>query len=171
LWYSPAYVDQVIDKMTADLAAADPQNAAYYDQQKTQYKTVGLKEYRDTISTIRQKYQGTPVGASESIFVYTAGALGLNLITPPDYMKAISEGTDPSPADKATIQNQITSRSIKVFVYNSQNSTPEVKALVAQARAKGIPVSDVTETLAPASLTFQEWQTRQLKQLLAALGG
>jgi zinc/manganese transport system substrate-binding protein len=171
LWYSPAYVDQVIDKMTADLAAADPQNAAYYDQQKTQYKTVGLKVYRETISTIKQKYQGTPVGASESIFVYTAGALGLNLITPPDYMKAISEGTDPSPADKATIQNQITSRSIKVFVYNSQNSTPEVKALVAQARAKGIPVSDVTETLAPANLTFQEWQTRQLKQLLAALGG
>jgi zinc/manganese transport system substrate-binding protein len=171
LWYSPAYVDRVVDKIAADLAAADPQDAAYFDQQKAQYQRVGLKDYHDTINTIRRRYQGTPVGASESIFAYLAPALGLNLITPPEYLKAISEGTDPSAADKATIQEQIASRSIKVFVYNSQNSTPEVKALVAQARAKGIPVSEVTETLAPANLTFQDWQTNQLNKLLAALGG
>jgi zinc/manganese transport system substrate-binding protein len=171
LWYSPAYVDLVVDKIAADLAAADPQDAAYFDQQKAQYRTVGLKGYHDTVNTIKQKYEGTPVGASESIFAYLAPALGLNLITPPEYLKAISEGTDPSAADKATIQDQIASRSIKVFVYNSQNSTPEVKALVAQAKARGIPVSEVTETLAPANVTFQDWQTNQLSKLLAALGG
>jgi zinc/manganese transport system substrate-binding protein len=171
LWYSPPYVDRVVDKIAADLAAVDPQDAAYFDLQKTQYKTVGLKDYHDTINTIKQKYQGTPVGASESIFGYLAEALALNLITPPEYLKAISEGTDPSAADKATIQDQIASKSIRVFVYNSQNSTPEVKALVAAAKAKGIPVAQVTETLSPANLTFQDWQTSQLKQLLAALGG
>ena len=171
LWYSPAYVDRVIDRIAADLAAADPRDAAYFEQQKSQYRTIGLKDYHDTINRIRQRYQGTPVGASESIFAYLAGALALNLVTPPEYLKAISEGTDPSAADKATIQEQISSRAIRVFVYNSQNSTPEVKALVAQAKAKGIPVAEVTETLAPANLTFQVWQTNQLKQLLAALGG
>lgn len=171
LWYSPAYVDRVVARIAADLAAVDPRDAAYFDQQRARYMTVGLKEYHDTIDTIGQRYRGTPVGASESIFAYLAEALALNLVSPPGYLKAISEGTDPSAADKATIQGQIASRSIKAFVYNSQNSTPEVKALVAQARAKGIPVSEVTETLEPANLTFQDWQANQLKKLQAALGG
>lgn len=171
LWYSPGYVDKVIDRINADLDAISPPDASYFDQQKTQYRTVGLKEYLDTINTIRQKYHGTPVGASESIFAYLSDALGLDLLTPNQYLKAISEGTDPSASDKATVDQQITNRSITVFVYNTQNSTKDVSALVGRAKALKIPVAEVTETLTPAGATFQEWQTRQLKGLLAALGG
>jgi zinc/manganese transport system substrate-binding protein len=171
LWYSPAYVDRVIDRINADLDAIAPQNATYFDQQKAQFRTVGLKDYLATLATIRQKYQGTRVGATESIFAYLADATGLNLITPPEYMKAISEGTDPSAADKATIEQQISSKSIKILVFNSQNSTKDVVALVDRARAQKIPVAQVTETLTPAGATFQDWQTRQLQGILTALGG
>ncbi len=171
MWYSPAYVDRVIDKIVSDLEAIDPGHASYFDQQKTVYKTTGLKAYRDTINAIKTKYNGTAVGATESIFSYLAEGTGLNLITPPDYLKAISEGTDPSPADKATVEQQIAGKKIKVFVFNTQNSTPDVKSLVAKAQAKGIAISHVTETLAPANLTFQDWQTSQLKEMLVALGG
>ena len=86
-------------------------------------------------------------------------------------MKAISEGTDPSPSDKATVLQQITGKKIKVLVFNAQNSTPDVASLVDKARAQGIPIARVTETLAPANSSFQDWQTNQLKELLAALGG
>jgi zinc/manganese transport system substrate-binding protein len=55
------------------------------------------------------------------------------------------------------------------LVFNSQNSTPDVQALVDKARAKGIPVSSVTETLEPANLTFQDWQSKQLQSLRDAL--
>ena len=171
MWYSPDYVAKVIDKINADLDALDPQDASYFDQQKAQYLAVGLKDYLGTLAAIKQRYHGTPVGATESIFVYLSDALNLNLITPPEYMKAISEGTDPSAADKATIEHQISSKSIKVFVFNSQNSTKDVVALVDKARAQKIPVAQVTETLTPANATFQDWQTRQLQGLLAALGG
>ena len=171
MWYSPPLVDKVIDKITTDLDTIDPADASYFDQQKSEYKTVALKDYLDTIATIKQKYAGTPVGATESIFSYLADALGLNLVTPYEYLKAISEGTDPSPADKAEVQREISTNSIKVFVFNTQNSTKDVVALVNQAKAKNIPVSTVTETLSPANLTFQDWQTNQLKALLAALGG
>jgi zinc/manganese transport system substrate-binding protein len=171
LWYSPEYVYKVIDRINADLDAISPQNASYFDQQKSQYRTVAMKEYLDTINTIRQKYHGTPVGASESIFVYISDAVGLDLLTPPGYLKAISEGTDPSASDKATVDQQIANRSIKAFVFNTQNSTKDVAALVAKAKAQKIPVAEVTETLTPSGATFQDWQTRQLKGLLAALGG
>lgn len=170
-WYSPDHVDRVIDKITSDLDAIDPQDAAFFDQQKAQYKTIALNDYTATLSTIKQKYRGTPVGATESIFVYIADYTGLKLLTPPDYMKAISEGTDPGAADKATVEQQISSKAIKVLVFNSQNSTKDVVAQVNKAKAQKIPVAEVTETLAPAGATFQEWQTKQLKGLLAALGG
>jgi zinc/manganese transport system substrate-binding protein len=171
MWYSPIYVDKVIDKIASDLAAIDPGDASYFDQQRTAYKTTALKAYHDTINAIKVKYSGVPVGASESIFSYLATDTGLNLITPYDYLKAISEGTDPSPADKATVVQQINDKKIKVFVFNTQNSTPDVQSLVDKAKAKGIAISRVTETLSPANLTFQDWQTNQLKELLAALGG
>jgi zinc/manganese transport system substrate-binding protein len=171
MWYSPDIVAKVIDRLTADLKQLDGGQAAYLDQESLAFKTAGLKDYHDTIAAIKQKYAGTPVGATESIFAYMAPALGLDLITPPAYLKAISEGTDPSAADKATVDRQVTTRQVKVFVFNSQNSTPDVQSVVGKARAAGIPVVQITETLSPAGATFQDWQTAQLKALLAALGG
>lgn len=171
MWYSPTYVDQVIDKITSDLESLDSRDASFFDQQKTRYKTVALKDYSDTIATIKQKYHGTPVGATESIFSYLAESLSLGLLTPSGYLKAISEGTDPTAADKAAVEQEIATRSIKVFVFNSQNSTPEVVSLVNKARAQNIRVVQITETLTPTNLSFQDWQTEQLKALLVALGG
>ena len=62
-------------------------------------------------------------------------------------------------------------RSLKVLVFNAQNSTPDVRAVVDRAEAQRLPVVAITETQAPADLTYQDWQTRQLNALLAALGG
>jgi len=170
LWYSPEYVGQVVDRIAGDLGQLDNSDAAALYQQGEDYKNKGLKAYHDTIGAIKQKYTGTKVGATESIFTYLAEGTGLDLITPPGYLNAISEGADPSAADKATVESQIATRAIKVFVYNSQNSTPEVQGLVAKARAKTIPVVSVAETMLPAGATFQDWQTAQLNRLLQALG-
>src|SRR5205823_14064728 len=106
---------------------------------------------------------------SESVFEPLAEALGLRLATPPSFLKAISEGTEPTAADKATIDRQIARRQIKVWVFNSQNSTPDVQRITDAARKKGIPVTTITETLTPPSVSFQDWQSRQLEALAAAL--
>ena len=171
MWYSPSYVDQVVDRMGSDLAKIDSADASTITQQAAQYKSTGLKDYHDTVSAIKAKYSGTRVGATESIAAYLADGTGLNLVTPSSYLKAVSEGTDPSAADKAEVQNEIASRSIKVFIFNSQNSTPDIRGLVDKATAQGIPVVKITETPAPSTATFQDWQTAQLKDLLHALGG
>jgi zinc/manganese transport system substrate-binding protein len=171
MWYSPLYVDQVVDRIASDLAKIDSADASYFQQTGAIYKTTGLKDYHDTINTIKGKYAGTRIGATESIVSYLADGLSLDLITPYTYLKAISEGTDPSASDKAEIQREIDTKAIKVFVFNSQNSTPDVQSLVDRAHAKRIPVTTVTETLVPAASTFQDWQTGQLRNLLAALGG
>jgi zinc/manganese transport system substrate-binding protein len=168
-WYSPTDVDKVADAITAGLKKADPGDGAYFDTQRQNLDNAGLATYHQLINAIKAKYAGTPVGASESIFAPLADALGLNLITPPSFLKAISEGTDPSAADKATIDAQITGKQIKVYVYNSQNSTPDVTRQVEEANKAGIPVSTVTETLSPAGASFQAWQSTQLQALQTAL--
>jgi zinc/manganese transport system substrate-binding protein len=160
-WYSPSYVGRVIDRIASDLGTAAT---------AAQFKSAGLHDYLAAIDAIRGKYTGTKVGATESIFVYLADATGLDLVTPSGYLNAISEGTDPTAADKATVLRQVTNHEIKVLVFNSQNSTPEVAAVVDRARAVGVPVVAVTETLVPAGATFQDWQTAQLRALLHALG-
>ncbi|MFI1912853.1 metal ABC transporter solute-binding protein, Zn/Mn family [Nocardia sp. NPDC020380] len=168
-WYSPASVAKVVDAIVADYKQADPADAAYFDQQRTNFNTVTLGKYNSLIADIKTKYAGTPVGASESIFAPLSDALGLELITPPEFLKAISEGTDPSAADKSAIDKQIATKALKVYVFNSQNSTPDVQAQVDASKKQGIPVSTVTETLAPADATFQDWQSAQLQALEDAL--
>lgn len=170
-WYSPSDVEKVADTITADLKKIDPADAGYFDAQRQTFETTGLAQYHQLISEIKAKYAGVPVGASESIFSPLAEALGLNLVTPPSFLKAISEGTDPSAADKATIDAQITGKKIKVYVFNSQNSTPDVSAQVSAAKAAGIPVVAVTETLSPKGASFQDWQSAQLRPLVSALAG
>jgi zinc/manganese transport system substrate-binding protein len=168
-WYSPTDVEKIADAITADLKRIDPADAGYFDAQRQNFETQGLAQYHQLINEIRTKYAGTPVGASESIFAPLSDALGLDLITPASFLKAISEGTDPSAADKATIDAQINDKKIKVYVFNSQNSTPDVSEQVKAARARGIPVAAVTETLSPATASFQDWQSAQLRALAAAL--
>ena len=168
-WYNPTNVQRVINKMVADFQALDPADRSYFDGQRASFNTVALKRYDATIAAIRAKYSGTPVGASESIFAMLAPSLGLKLITPYSFLKAISEGTDVSAGDKETIDSQITHHQIKIYVYNSQNVTPDVQAQLNEVKSEHIPYATITETLAPASTTYQAWQTKQLLGIMAAL--
>jgi zinc/manganese transport system substrate-binding protein len=168
-WYSPSNVQQTIDAIVGDYRKLEPKDAGYFGDRKTRFETHGLAQYKQLIATIKRKYQGVPVGASESIFAPLGQALGLRLLTPPSFLRAISEGAEPTAADKTTIDRQIADRQIKVWVYNGQNSTPDVKRITDAARKRGIPIATVTETPVPGSASFQAWQSRQLQSLAAAL--
>ena len=168
-WYDPADVTRVAHTITADLQRLDPPHQRYFAQRLSQLDAHGLAGYHRLIAQIRARYSGTPVGASESIFALQAPALGLDLITPPGFMKATSEGSEVTAQDTVTTERQLTARQIKVWVYNSQNVTPEIQRLNRAARAADIPTVTVTETLSPASDSFQQWQVAQLTRLQAAL--
>jgi zinc/manganese transport system substrate-binding protein len=168
-WYSAAHVRQVIAAITADYQRLDPADAAYFTRQQHWFETTALARYNQLIAQIKATYAGTPVGASESIVSPLADTLGLKMLTPYSFLKAISEGSEPTAQDKATIDAQIKNKQIKVYIYNSQNATPDVAAQVKEAQAEQIPVTTVTETLAPAGATFQQWQVSQLQRLQSAL--
>jgi zinc/manganese transport system substrate-binding protein len=168
-WYDPAEVQRTAGAITGDLQRLDPRHSNYFAQRLRRFQTRGLTDYHHLIDRISTRYAGVPVGASESIFALLAPSLGLKLITPPGFMKAVSEGGEATAADVALAERQLDTRALKVWVYNSQNVTPEIQRLNGLARGHGIPVATVTETLSPATDSFQQWQVSQLRALQAAL--
>jgi zinc/manganese transport system substrate-binding protein len=168
-WYVPADVHRVVDEMTAALDRVDPADAAYFDARADRLRSDGLKAYDDEVARIRTAYAGSPIAVSESVFAGMADALGLVVRTPPSFAAAVSEGNEPTARDKESVDRQIAERQVKVFVYNSQNTTPDVAALASAAARAGIPVVAVTETLSPRGATFQDWQQGQLTELERAL--
>jgi zinc/manganese transport system substrate-binding protein len=167
-WYYPDYVTRVADQITSDYKSIDSADAAYFDQQRAAF-TTALKPYTQRLAEIKAKFSGAPVAATESIFVYMATALSLNLISPTEFMNAVAEGTDPPASAVITFQNQITSRQAKVLVYNVQTATAVTTNIKHLAALADIPVVGVSETLQPESATFQDWQLAQLLALENAL--
>jgi zinc/manganese transport system substrate-binding protein len=168
-WYSPADVATVVAAISAGLAQADPADASYFESRRQHFERVELAGYHRLIAEIRARFAGSRIGASESIIAPLAQALGLDLITPAGLLQAVSEGSEPSAADKATSEAQLRGRAVQVYLYNSQNATPDVAAQLAAAREAGVPVVPVTETVNPPEASFQQWQVDQLEALRAAL--
>lgn len=168
-WYSPAHVLAIVDHISAALAHLDPADASYFAQRRAQFLAQGLARYDQLRGEIRARYAGVPVGYSESIFRPLGEDLGLRLLTPYSFAKAIAEGTDVTAQDKQTVDAQAAGRQIEVWIFNSQNVTPDVQRVNAIVREHHIPVATVTETLTPQSASFEQWQAAELEGLRAAL--
>jgi zinc/manganese transport system substrate-binding protein len=168
-WYYPADVYAVVDRITADYQRLDPVDASFFAARKQTFETQALARYNALRREIRAKYAGSPVGYSESIFEGLGEDLGLRLLTPYSFVKAIAEGTDVTAQDKQTVDAQAREGRIKVWIFNSQNVTPDVQRVSQIAGERHIPVATVTETLAPTSDTFEHWQVVQLEGLMRAL--
>ncbi|MGH3008408.1 MAG: metal ABC transporter solute-binding protein, Zn/Mn family [Gaiellaceae bacterium] len=168
-WYSPESVQKVVHTVVADYERLDPADKAYFAAQERHFETVSLAAYNRLRAEIRRRFAGVPVGYSESIFQPLGQALGLKLLTPYSFAKAVAEGTEINAQDKQTVDAQAQRRLIKVWVYNSQNATPDIQRINSICRARHIPIATVTETLAPASDSFEQWQVAELDSLTKAL--
>jgi zinc/manganese transport system substrate-binding protein len=167
-WYNPDYVERVANQITSDYKALDPGASAYFTQQRQVFEN-GLTQYHQRLAEIKSKFAGRKVGATESIFVYQANYLGLDLISPPDFMQAVAEGNDPPADSVVTFEQQVQQKQITVLVYNAQTITLVTDHLKQLAVAQGIPLVQVTETIQPPDVSFQDWQVAQLLELQNAL--
>ena len=135
-WYSPGNVQQVISAIVADYKQLDPADAAYFDREQASFETKGLGAYKAEIATIKRKYVGVPVGASESIFAPLAQALGLDLLTPYSFLNAISEGNEPTAGDKITIDRQIAKKADQGVGREQPEQHPRCAAIHRLRRAR-----------------------------------
>ena len=168
LWYDPATMPAVARAIAAALAKADPAHAADYQARLAAFLS-SLKPIDDKVEAIRKKFGGTPVTASEPVFGYMAGALGLTMRNE-RFQLSIMNDTEPAAGDVAAFERDLKEHRVRVMFYNKQASDKIVQHLVDIARAAKVPVVGVTE-LVPAGMTFQDWLLSELTDTEKALAG
>lgn len=169
VWYNPATVTAVADAVTAELTKLAPDAKDYFAKQRSAF-TDSMKPYTDEISAIKAGASGKTYATTESVFDYMATAVGLQNKTPEGYQAAASNEADPSPADLDAFLKLLGAKGVDVLIYNTQTEGSVPEQIRSAAESAGIPVVNVTETVAPDAKSFEAWQVNQLTALAKALG-
>lgn len=167
-WYESTTIPKVAQAVAQALTRVDPGNAAFY---RDRYRAflASLRPLAREIAALKTRCAGAPVAVTEPVFNYMAAAIGLTVVTPVAFQKAIEEGTDPPAAAVAQMEDLLRTHRVRVLVYNTQTVSPITTRVRQLARQAGIPVVGVSETEPPGT-SYQRWMLNQLQALDAALG-
>jgi zinc/manganese transport system substrate-binding protein len=168
IWYSIENMQAVAQQVAEKLKSLDATHASTFESNFQTFK-VALGTVQQKINEIKSKHNGTPVGLTETIFLYQSGPLGLNVLTPEAFQKAVAEANDPPASAAATAEDQVRNKQVKVLIYNEQTSDPATRKLRDAASAVFVPIVPVTETM-PKNKNYQGWMLDQLNDLAGKLG-
>ncbi|MEU1936308.1 metal ABC transporter solute-binding protein, Zn/Mn family [Streptomyces coeruleorubidus] len=167
VWYDFPTVARVADRISAALAKADPADAAAFRKNATAFKAE-LTPLEGKEARIKKEHGGEAVAITEPVPLYMTEASGLVNRTPAAFSEAIEEGDDVSPRVLQESLALFGGRKVEVLVYNEQTSGPQTEKSEAAAKAAGIPVVPVTETL-PKGEDYLGWMTANVDALASAL--
>jgi zinc/manganese transport system substrate-binding protein len=168
LWYSPTFVYEIADAVTAELQTIAPDAALYFAEQSTSWRTA-MAPYDQAIASIRNAHTGATYAATEPVFAYMAEAVGLVDRTPTGYAIASAQESEPAPGDLHDVETVLERGDVDVVIYNTQTEGSLTEQLRERADRSGIPVVEVTESLPPGATSFVVWQVGQLDALTDAL--
>ena len=157
----------VADQIAGRLAETKPERADEYRSRAAEFG----RRADDILSSQRSIATAHPdasVVSTEPVAHYLLRAADLTDKTPPGYVKAVGQDTDPSPADVAAMLDLLSRREVTALLYNEQTVTEVTRRIRTAAEAAGIPVVVISETL-PAGKDYLGWQADTTAALAAAL--
>ncbi|ANS63267.1 ChaT2 protein [Streptomyces lincolnensis] len=167
VWYDFPTVAKVTDSIAAALGKADPGAAAIFTKNAEAFKAK-LKPLEAKEAQIKKEHGGEGVAITEPVPLYMLDASGLVDKTPAAFSEAIEEGDDVSPKVLQATLALFSAKQVEALVYNAQTSGPQTEKSEAAAKAAGIPVVRVTETL-PEGKDYLGWMTGNVDALAGAL--
>jgi zinc/manganese transport system substrate-binding protein len=167
LWYDPATMPAVARALASDLAALQPAHAAYFQANAAAF-VASLKPWFAALAAFAKSFPDTPVAVTEPVGDYMLQSAGADILTPFTLQAAIMNGTDPAPQDVTAETALFTGHKIKIFVYNQQVTDPLTDSFLSLARANGIPVVGVYETM-PAGYGYASWMLAEVRALSKAV--
>jgi zinc/manganese transport system substrate-binding protein len=170
IWYDTARLPEVASAIATELTRLDPADGSVFASNAHTFDR-SLKAILNVISEIKARYSGTQIAYTERVPGYLVDAAGLKLGVPAGFPQAVEDGEDPSPSDTAAFDAAVQNRTVKLLLYNGQVTDAETTKIKQLATSSGVPIVGVTETMPPTDKTFQAWQLRQAREILAALGG
>lgn len=167
VWYDIPTVDATANAIAEQLGEIDPDGADTYARNAEAFRTQ-LRAVSETTAGIASAHRDAPIAQTEPIAHYLIQAASLKDLTPPAFVGAVENGTDPSPASIAETRQLFADKKVRVLVYNVQTEDKVTRNVRETAEAAGIPVVEVTETL-PEGMDFVQWQTRTAQSLADAM--
>lgn len=166
LWYDPTTMPVLARAISTQLQQLDPAHATDYKQNLTQVLS-SLKQIDQRIAIMKTRHAGKAVTATEPVFNYMAGALGLTMRNE-RFQLAVMNGTEPRAGDIAAFERDLKTRQVRVLIYNNQASDASAKRMQQLALKAGVPVVGISETM-PAGKHYQDWILSELDSLDKAL--
>ncbi|MFF7162281.1 metal ABC transporter solute-binding protein, Zn/Mn family [Streptomyces sp. NPDC008086] len=167
VWYDFPTVARLADRIATALAEADPADAATFTRNAKAFEDK-LKPLEQKEARIKADHGGEQVAITEPVPLYMLQAAGLENATPEEFSEAIEEGDDVSARTLQQTLALFTGKKVKALVYNEQTSGPQTEKAEQAAKAAGIPVVPVTETL-PHGKDYLGWMTANVDALASAL--
>lgn len=168
MFYDYATVGKVVDAIVADFRTADPSHAELFASRGAvlQKKIQALEASALNLS---RATAGAEVAITEPVPGYLLAALGMNVVTPVAFSRAIENGTDAPAGVLAQTLATVGPGGAQLLVYNVQAGGPQTDAVLAAAKKAGIPAVPVSETL-PTGFDYVTWQRGVLATIAQALG-
>ena len=168
LWYKPGTMPAVANAIAADLAPLQPAHASYFKANAAAF--IGsLAGWNNALAAFKAKYPNTPVATTEPVADYMLQAAGANNLTPFAFQADIMNGTDPSAQNVAVERSLFTQHKVKVFLYNQQVTNSLTASFITLAKANGIPVVGVYETMPVPGYDYQSWMLAEVQALQKAV--
>src|SRR6201996_4911696 len=168
LGYSPATMPAVATAIATDLGKLQPSHASYFKANAATFIR-SLKPWTEAIAAFKQQYPSTPVATTEPVADYLLQSAGTDNLTPWAFQADIMNGTDPSAQDVAIQRSLFTQHKVKVFLYNQQVTDSLTESFISLAKANGIPVVGVYETMPEPGYHYQSWMLAEGRALRAAV--
>ncbi|ROP38889.1 metal ABC transporter solute-binding protein, Zn/Mn family [Saccharothrix texasensis] len=166
VWYDFETVRKVADQAAADLGAIAPDKKATFDANAKDFTA----ELTDLERRVEGKGAGKKVVATEPVAHYLLDTAGVEDVTPESFSEAVENETDIPAAALADVTRLIEQKQVAALVNNAQTENAGTQRVVEQAKAAGVPIAEVTETLPEGVTGYLDWMTKQVDSLVGALG-
>ncbi len=130
----------------------------------------GLAALQADVRALGAAHPGINVLATEPLPGYLIRLFGFTDVTPAGFSAAVEADVEVSVKDLNTTSELISAGTVRLFFSNTQTAGPVTDQLVATARAVGVPVVGVTETLPEGTADYLTWMRSTLDSVAAALG-
>jgi zinc/manganese transport system substrate-binding protein len=163
VWFSIAGVAEVATAIGQELAKADAEHAATYEQNAVAFgeKIAALTLEVQDLKTITDGYT---YFSTEPLALWLLADLGFKDLTPADFSEAIENETDVSPLVMQDSLDLVASGQVKYLVVNLQTENTQTQQIVDAARDSEVRAVVMTEVL-PEGSSYFDWMTANLKTI------
>ena len=158
------------DAITDAYVAADPEHADDYRRLNARWQERERQLDAD-IAAIRESSASAPYAATESVAAYLFEDLGMEDVTPQGYLQAVSNESEPGPADLKAFSDLLAEGDARLLVVNSQHG--DSRGAVSCPTRPGppdVPVLEVGEQLPDGCDDVVAWMGTLVDRIRELLG-